>query len=313
MSFPGHHGPARWRAYAKKRRSKERAAAACPGSGHSLPWRLVRSPMVRKGFRTLLQMTPLYHRGYANAATPQLRELTLWFDHLPKAFDRYQVLHLTDLHLTDIPGFSDRLTGLVQGLTPDLCVMTGDYFSFGVRAQGRIQAGPMADLAAALRPRDGIFATLGNHDSWHLVSLLEAMGIQVLINETCRIFRKKTAVSLTGLDDPYVFLDPEDAGIMAAHDPGFKIVLAHTPEYYELAADNGYGLYLAGHTHGGQICLPGGRPLVTNLRQGRAFGRGLWHYRGMTGYTSCGAGSVGIPVRLNCPGEITLITLRHRT
>jgi len=90
---------------------------------------------------------------------------------------------------------------------------------------------------------------------------------------------------------------------------GFKIVLVHDPSMFDLAADNGYRLYLTGHTHGGQICLPGGIPVVRHLRHGRKYYRGVWKYAKMTGYTGQGVGVVGIPVRFNTQSEITLFRL----
>ena len=91
----------------------------------------------------------------------------------------------------------------------------------------------------------------------------------------------------------------------------FSILLSHTPEVYRQAAHAGFDLMLSGHTHGGQICLPGGVPLT--LDSGcRAIGAGAWRYDAMAGYTSVGAGSSIVPVRFNCPPEITLHRL-HRS
>jgi predicted MPP superfamily phosphohydrolase len=81
---------------------------------------------------------------------------------------------------------------------------------------------------------------------------------------------------------------------------------------FDVAADNGYRLYLCGHTHGGQICLPGGIPIILHLRHGRRYYRGLWHYGRMTGYTGQGAGTVGLPVRFNTQSEITVLRLVRR-
>ena len=95
----------------------------------------------------------------------------------------------------------------------------------------------------------------------------------------------------------------------AAHDipPGaVSILLSHTPEAYRHAAHAGFDLMLSGHTHGGQICLPGGIPVLTDADSPRAFARGAWRYHDMIGYTSAGAGTCIVDVRLNCPPEVTL-------
>jgi len=86
----------------------------------------------------------------------------------------------------------------------------------------------------------------------------------------------------------------------------FSILLSHTPEIYKHAAHAGFAALISGHTHGGQICLPGGIPLTLESKLPRHMGAGAWNYRDMFGYTSVGAGSSVVPVRFNCPPEITL-------
>ena len=88
------------------------------------------------------------------------------------------------------------------------------------------------------------------------------------------------------------------------------ILLSHSPEPYQRAAHAGFDLMLSGHTHGGQICLPGGVALMTNADCPRRFCKGAWHYHAMQGYTSVGSGSSVVGVRFNCPPAITLHHLR---
>ena len=97
---------------------------------------------------------------------------------------------------------------------------------------------------------------------------------------------------------------------LAGAPEGFKIALIHSPELADAAAENGYQLYLAGHTHGGQVCLPGGWPIITHMNRYRRYARGLWRHGDMRGYTSTGVGVSGLPVRFNTRGEVALITLR---
>ena len=92
----------------------------------------------------------------------------------------------------------------------------------------------------------------------------------------------------------------------------FSILISHTPEVYRQAADAKFNLLLSGHTHGGQICLPGGFPITLDSVLPRSMGSGAWKYHDMLGYTSVGAGSSVVPVRFNCPPEITLHHL-HRS
>ena len=117
---------------------------------------------------------------------------------------------------------------------------------------------------------------------------------------------------LAGIDDAH-FYHLENCH-RAAHDipsDAVSILLSHTPEAYQHAAHAGFDLMLCGHTHGGQICLPGGIPLRTEADSPRRFARGPWRYHDMIGYTSAGAGTSIVDVRLNCPPEVTLHRLRR--
>ena len=93
-------------------------------------------------------------------------------------------------------------------------------------------------------------------------------------------------------------------------EAAFAILLSHTPEIYKQASHAGFDLLLSGHTHGGQICLPGSIPVTLDSVLPRRLGAGAWHYSKMLGYTSVGAGSSVVAVRYNCPPEITLHRLR---
>lgn len=261
-------------------------------------------------FGRLIKPTPFYTTGIYNAAHPRLVRVDLSFNNLPMAFDGFTILHLTDLHLDFMPELSKRISELVRGLAPDICVMTGDYMTGSRRDGYKTILEPMARIVSAVDARHGVYATLGNHDTWKVVTPFEAMGIQVLVNETCRIEKDGQEISITGTDDPHEHYTPDMVRALETAHGEFKLALVHTPELYREAQKNGYSLYLAGHTHGGQICLPGGLPLVVHLNKGHRFYRGLWQYGDMTGYTGQGAGAVGIPIRLNTFSEVTLLTLR---
>src|SRR5690606_6582265 len=129
--------------------------------------------------------------------------------------------------------------------------------------------------------------------------------------ETVTVRRGGATLHLTGFDDVhYYYTEATDAAAKAA-PPGFKIALVHSPEFALHAARAGYGFYLCGHTHGGQICVPGGKPVLTANLFGRRFATGVWRHGTMTGYTSRGAGTSGLPVRFFSRGEVTVVTLRR--
>lgn len=250
-----------------------------------------------------------YERGFQNACRIALNQIPIEVPNLPAAFESYKILHITDLHLDSLAGIEDTICELIDDISFDLCLFSGDYT--------REMAGPFEHILGrvkkivdAVNARDGVYASLGNHDTHRMIEAFEKMGITFLINETVSIYRGKEKIAVTGLDDPHLYLT--DQAVEALHAPadGFKIALVHSPELYDVAADCGYDLYLCGHTHGGQICLPSGTPLVTHLKHGRQFFRGLWKHAGMTGYTNPGAGVVSIPLRYYTQSEIALITLR---
>ena len=129
----------------------------------------------------------------------------------------------------------------------------------------------------------------------------------MLINECVAIRSGPASIYLAGVDDAHFYRadDIEKAAADIPHDC-VSVLLSHTPEIYRQAAHAGFDLMLSGHTHGGQICLPGGVPILLAADLPRALGAGAWEHAGMTGYTSVGAGCSLVPVRINNRPEITL-------
>jgi predicted MPP superfamily phosphohydrolase len=202
-----------------------------------------------------------------------------------------------------------KLAELAVDLQYDVCVMTGDYRGktygpFRTALEG------IAGVRSHLRPP--VYGVLGNHDTILMVPELEDMGIKMLLNECERIERDGEALYLAGIDDAHFFrVDNIEKAASGVPHGAFSMLLSHTPEIYRQAAHAGFDVLLAGHTHGGQICLPGSIPLTLDSALPRAFGSGAWSYKQMAGYTSVGAGVSVAPVRLNCPPEITLHRLER--
>jgi uncharacterized protein len=261
-------------------------------------------PLMQAVIETVLRVTGTYWRGRANAGKVQLRRNVVRLPHLPDAFDGFSILHLSDLH-ADMSGPALlRVAELLRGLDYDLCVLTGDYRG---RTYGDCQ--PCLESLARLRNslRGDIYAVLGNHDSIAMVPDLEELGIRMLVNECVEINRGPVSIHLAGVDDAHFYRADNIEKAAAGIPEGFvSILLSHTPEIYRQAAHAGFDLMLSGHTHGGQICLPGGIPILLEADLPRAFGAGAWRHAGMAGYTSVGAGSSVVPVRFNNRPEITL-------
>jgi predicted MPP superfamily phosphohydrolase len=198
-------------------------------------------------------------------------------------------------------------TPIVGGLDYDLCVLTGDYRG---RTYGPYEA-TLDGMARVVKHfKAPVYAVLGNHDSICMVPALEEMGIRLLLNEAVTIAREDQRIHLAGVDDAHFFHadNIEKAASEIPHDE-VSILLSHTPEIYQQAAHSDFSVMLCGHTHGGQICLPGEIPITLDSTMPRRLGRGAWSYHKMIGYTSAGAGTSIVEVRLNCPPEVTLHTL----
>ncbi len=260
--------------------------------------------------RAVLMLVGLYWRGRRNAQNIQVRHNTISFANLPPAFDGFTLLHISDLHVEQSEGAMRRLIELVPTLEYDLCVLTGDYRGPTFGPFDTALAG-MKRLRAGLR--EPVYGVLGNHDTIRMVPAIEEMGIKMLLNECVPIARDGQTIYLAGIDDAHYFRvdNIEKAAAEIPHD-GFSILLSHTPEIYRQAAHAGFDLLLGGHTHGGQICLPGSIPVTLDSVLPRYMGAGAWKYHDMIGYTSVGAGTAIVPVRINCLPEITLHHLRRR-
>jgi predicted MPP superfamily phosphohydrolase len=251
-----------------------------------------------------LRAACIYGVARRNAARVELRHNEVHSALIPLDFSGFRILHLSDLHADISQGAMARITELVSGLEYDLCVLTGDYRG---ETFGPIE--PTLEAMSRLRSslKGPTYAVLGNHDTILMVPALERIGIRMLMNEAVTIERGSTRIHLGGIDDAnfYRVDNIEKAALGLPHDE-FSILLSHTPEIYRQAAHADFNLLLSGHTHGGQICLPGGIPMTLAAVLPRRMGRGAWTYSDMAGYTSAGAGTAVLPVRLSCPAEITL-------
>ncbi len=260
-------------------------------------------------FKVPLKATRLYDIGNRNAKNIIVNRVEVKIPDLPESLDGYRILHLTDLHLDFITGIENRVCEKIKTLACDLCVLTGDYRA-GTKGDFKHIMKPLQKIIDRVQTRDGVYAILGNHDTYAMAEGMERMGIRFLANETIVIPRGNDRIVLTGIDDPHYYYTGQAGLALQNEFEGFKVALVHTPELYDWAAENNYRLYLCGHTHGGQVCLPGGIPIVTHLDAGKRFYRGLWNYSDMTGYTNQGSGTVGIPIRFFTQSEIALITLK---
>jgi predicted MPP superfamily phosphohydrolase len=272
-------------------------------------WRAENHQQLCALLRVVLTLTRLRRRGERNALTPVVRRLRFVFDHLPEAFCGFKLLHLTDLHADGLPGFAEAVGRCIQGLAVDLCVMTGDY-RFGISGPCDSVYPPMQRLLMGVNSRLGVIGILGNHDVSDEIPELERMGVRVLVNAAHELRQARDSLWIIGVDDPHYYgCDDLPGALESVPADAFKILLVHSPEIIPEAEAAGVDLYLCGHTHGGQICLPLLGPVIVNSNCPRRYAEGVWQYQRLRGYTNAGVGTSGVPVRFFCPPEIGLIEL----
>jgi predicted MPP superfamily phosphohydrolase len=238
---------------------------------------------------------------------------------LPAAFNGYRIVQLSDIHLDEYtePFFLERIISKVNTLNPDLVLLTGDFITHGsiTFVAGKHAAHRCAEIIATLTAplRYGI---LGNHDvavnAPMVVEALSSRGTPVLVNRYVPIERNGDRLWLCGVDDPGQSTPDLNLALPTKPD-GPVILMAHEPDYADTVMAHPRGhlvdLMLSGHSHGGQIRLPFLGPLILPP-YGEKYPEGHYRFNRMQLYVNRGIGTVGLPFRLNCPPEITVITLQ---
>jgi uncharacterized protein len=210
--------------------------------------------------RNALKITGLYRRGQRNAGRIEVRSNVVRSSKLPEVFDGFTILHLSDMHVDMNDGAMRSLVKLLPELRYDISVITGD---FRAKTFGPFDA-TLDGLSNVRTHLTGpVFGVLGNHDTICMVPGLETMGIQMLLNESEPITRGGESIYLSGIDDAHYYrVDNIEKAASEIPEGAFSVLLSHTPEIYRQAAHAGFDLLLGGHTHGGQICLPGSIPIT---------------------------------------------------
>jgi len=239
--------------------------------------------------------------------TPQ----TVVLPNLPEPFDGTTIALLSDIHHGPyVPlSYIRHAVEMTNSLRPDLIALTGDlvyrdpsYIAPGVAALEKLEA------------RSGRYAVLGNHDNWESrplsIAALNASGFERIDNRGVWLERKGARLRICGVGDLWTDIqDPLFAiGDATANDP--VVMLSHNPDFAERLADDRVGLMLSGHTHGGQVVIPGyGAPIVPSA-YGQKYVYGLTQGPRCQVFTTRGVGTVSPPVRVLCRPEIVLITLK---
>lgn len=267
-----------------------------------------RIPYFFESVEFLLKLSGIYDRGRRNFLDLKLVTNELSFKNFPEALDGLRILQLSDLHLDLEPELTPIIINHLEELEYDLAVITGDYRD---DTKGSITncLTYIEQICATIKKP--VYGILGNHDPIELVPALESMGLPLLMNETVTFEKNGATLYLSGIDDPHYYEGHDFDKLRGTVPEGaFSVLLSHAPETHKQAVELGYDFIMAGHTHGGQICLPGRIVVIHNGDCPSYMLAENWQYKTVKGYTSRGSGGCRLPIRFFCPGEITIHVLR---
>ncbi|GAB4529723.1 MAG: hypothetical protein Fur0018_16520 [Anaerolineales bacterium] len=249
--------------------------------------------------------------GKNSPATFDISNILLTLPHLEPPFDGYRIVHISDIHVDTWLGLErlKQVVELVNARQPDLIAITGDFVT--THQEETIAA--MGRALRAMRASDGVLAVLGNHDYWAAAAevrdMLNAAGIREIGNQVHTLQRGKARLHIAGVDDVYNKHDRLNHVIEHLPLGGAAILLVHVPDFADVAAaTQRFDLCLSGHSHGGQLVIPGRKPLFLPL-YGQKYYSGLYRVNGMYQYTTRGLGTSTFALRWNCPPEISVLTL----
>ncbi len=242
-----------------------------------------------------------------------LDQVTVPIANLPSQMEGYRIVQLSDLHLYPFTRLSavQQAFEVANALKPDLIVITGDFVTTSAEA---IQ--DMEPLLGGLNARDGIFCTLGNHDHWSNAGVvrkgIRKSGATLLHNQAVPLAGGKCW--LVGLDDGWV--GRADLSLALEDAPGDApiLLMQHEPDLVdEYAGNPRIAMQFSGHTHGGQVRMLRPRRAYTLPFLGKKYDAGLYRVEKTWLYVNRGIGTVLAPVRMNCPPEVTEVTLTANT
>ncbi|MFC1996211.1 metallophosphoesterase [Chloroflexota bacterium] len=242
---------------------------------------------------------------------PVVERITIPIHNLAPTLKGLRIVQISDIHFKPIVTLNmvRKTVSIINSLQPDLIVITGDFVTRFISAIYE-----MTPVLAQLRARYGVFASLGNHDIWVnpsvITQTLNTAGIQVLINQGVPISVEGETLWLAGIDDVMSGKPDLKEALKGSPTKAAIVLLGHEPDpANEFSQDGRVSLMLTGHSHGGQIRLPGiGSPFKAHLAE--KYDMGLYKVGDMWLYVNRGIGVItSVPLRLNCPPEISEFTL----
>ncbi len=262
--------------------------------------------------KALARLPLVTTRAREEARSITVTEVNVALRQWPAAFDGLRVAFLADMHASpQTPcAFLERVVDETNRLQPDLILLGGDYVTKGTK-----YIKPMAQVLGKLKAPLGIYGVMGNHDyvagPAAIRSALKQVGIVDVTNSGRWLKVDGSRVRIAGVGDLWHDRQDLEAALAGVKDSDPVILLSHNPDYAMRLMDLRVGLVLSGHTHGGQIRLPGVGPLITNSKYGTRLVNGLISIDILQLFVSRGIGTVVVPLRYGSPPEIALLTLRR--
>ena len=267
--------------------------------------------MIRQGFQTFMTQT----RG-STKFKPELFDLVnvnVKINDLPFTFHNYRIINLTDIHLGQwiSPEYLNGVADYVNSLNPDMITLTGDYVSYILEGY----EDDLLDSFKKLKAKDGKFAVLGNHDHWagadEIREILKQSDIVDLSNDVYTLEKKGEKLNISGVDSLTVGADDFDKVLEKLPNDGASILLVHEPDFAEISSKtNRFDLQMSGHSHGGQLVIPGVKTTPFRCSYSIKYPVGAYKVKNMIQYTSKGLGTNSFWLRINCKPEITQFYLK---
>ena len=267
--------------------------------------------MIRQGFQTFMTQT----RG-PTKFKPELFDLVnvnVKINDLPFTFHNYRIINLTDIHLGQwiSPEYLNGVADYVNSLNPDMITLTGDYVSYILEGYEN----DLLDSFKKLKAKDGKFAVLGNHDHWagaeEIREILKKSDIIDLSNDVYTLEKDGEKLNISGVDSLTVGADDLDKVLEKLPHDGASILLVHEPDFAKISSKtNRFDLQMSGHSHGGQLVIPGVETTPFRCSYSIKYPVGAYKVNNMIQYTSKGLGTNSFWIRVNCKPEITQFYLK---
>ncbi len=260
-----------------------------------------------KVVKAVLDGVGLTALGFRNAQRITTKHIQIKSSKFGEGLNNFKIMFISDFHLNGNPLLIKPIQQILQEEEVDIYLFGGDY---QVNAFGNYQViKSLYTQLLAVIDTSKVYGVLGNHDEYKIAEILNDLGVNMLINDFVTIKKGEDSLLISGIDDSDRYLShvfPKLEG----HSDKYKLLLTHSPNVYKEAQKEGYDLLLAGHTHSGQICYPGGIPIVKFTKFPKKYSYSKWSYKNMQGYTTAGVGNTWVNVRFFCPPEVVVITLK---